>query len=197
MDPAGVRDAARHILSSPAFRTPSKPLLDRARDWVFHQIGRVISNLASGGAGSTIGIAIVILAAIAIVFVVSRYSRTVRPDAAHRLPALVVERRPARDWLADAAAYEQAGAWRDAVRCRYRALVAELAGRGILDEVPGTTAGEYRQVVSRRAPTVGRPFGQASELFERAWYGDEPGGAQEAGQLRRLADDVLTGVGHG
>jgi hypothetical protein len=190
-----VRDATRRILSGAEFRTAPKPLFDRARDWVFHQIGRIITNLVSGGARSIVGVGIVILAAIVIVLVVVRYSRTVRADPARRLPALVIERRPARDWLADAIAYEQAGAWRDAVRCRYRALLAELAGRGVLDEIPGTTAGEYRQTVARRAPAVGRPFGQASELFERAWYGDEPGGPDEAGRLRNLTDEVLAGVG--
>ncbi|HLK42452.1 MAG TPA: DUF4129 domain-containing protein [Thermoleophilia bacterium] len=126
----------------------------------------------------------------------ARYSRTVRSDPARRLPAVLVERRPARDWLADAVAFEQAGAWRNALRCRYRALIAELAGRGVIDEVPGTTAGEYRRAVSQEAPAVAPPFGQASELFERAWYGDEPGGADEAGKFRRLADEVLAGVGH-
>jgi len=194
-DPAHARDATRRILASPQFRTAPKPLLDRARDWVLHQIGRAISDLASGGAGSIIGIAIIVLAALVIVLVVARYSRTVRADPARRPSASLIERRPARDWLADARAFEQDGAWRDALRCRYRALVAELAGRGVIDEVPGTTAGEYRQAVAGRAPGVGRPFGQASDLFERAWYGDEPGGPDEAGQFRRLADEVLAGVG--
>jgi hypothetical protein len=187
---------ARGILARPEFRTAPKPLVDRARDWLFHRIGRLISLLASGGAGSFIAIAIVVLAALVIVILVARYSRTVRADPAHALPPVLVERRAAGDWLADAIAYEQAGSWRNALRCRYRALVAELAGRGVLDEVPGTTAGEYRIAVGRRVPAVGRPFGQASDLFERAWYGDEPGGPDEAGQFRRLADEVLTSVGH-
>jgi hypothetical protein len=195
VDPARVRQAARHILARPEFRTPSKPLLDRARDWVYHQVGRIISDLASGGAGSIIGIAIIVAAALATVIVIARYSRTLRADPARQLPALVTERRPARDWLADAVAYEQAGAWRNALRCRYRALVAELDSRGVIAEVPGTTAGEYRQAVARRAPVVGPPFEQASELFERAWYGDEPGGENEAGRFRRLADEVLASAG--
>ena len=52
--------------------------------------------------------------------------------------------RTAAQWRAEAAAHDAAGRWREALRCRYRALVAELAGRGLVEEIPGRTSGEYR-----------------------------------------------------
>jgi Domain of unknown function (DUF4129) len=49
--------------------------------------------------------------------------------------------------------------------------------------------------VAEAAPAVAAPFSGATELFERAWYGDRPTGRDEADRFRGLADEVLTGVG--
>jgi hypothetical protein len=100
-------------------------------------------------------------------------------------------RRPAADWRAEAEAHERAGAWRPAVRCRYRALVAELAARGLVDEVPGRTAGEYRHQVRRNLPDAAADFAGATELFELAWYGRAEPGAPEASRVRELSGRVL------
>jgi hypothetical protein len=77
------------------------------------------------------------------------------------------------------------------VRCRYRALVAELAARGLVDEVPGRTAGEYRGEVRRNLPDAAADFAGATELFELAWYGRGETGAQQASRLRELSGRVL------
>jgi Domain of unknown function (DUF4129) len=100
-------------------------------------------------------------------------------------------RRSAAEWRAEAEAQERAGAWREAVRSRYRALVADLAARGLVEEVPGRTAGEYRREVGEALPAVATDFAGATELFEVAWYGRSDTGAQEASQLRDLSDRVL------
>ncbi|MBV9410730.1 MAG: DUF4129 domain-containing protein, partial [Acidimicrobiia bacterium] len=95
------------------------------------------------------------------------------------------------DWRAEAEAHERAGEWRQAVRCRYRALVADLAGRGILNEVPGRTAGEYRRELGDALPAASPQFAGATELFEGAWYGHRPTGEADAAHFRDLADRVL------
>jgi hypothetical protein len=73
-------------------------------------------------------------------------------------------------------------------------LVADLAARGVIEEIPGRTAGEYRVEVTEAAPRVGPEFAGATELFERAWYGSRPTGAEEAAQFRDLEQRVLTGA---
>jgi hypothetical protein len=148
--------------------------------------------VVNGGAGSVVGTAILVLAAVALIVVLSRYSRSLRPDPSLQ-PAIGVDvRRQARDWLMEAGEHERAGEWRDALRCRYRALVAELADEGLIEEIPGRTTGEYRVFVAGSLPSAAPPFAGASELFERAWYGHRPGDEEDAAQFRDLANRVLS-----
>jgi hypothetical protein len=69
--------------------------------------------------------------------------------------------------------------------------VADLALRGVVDEVPGRTAGEYRREVDQALPDAAGDFAGATELFEVAWYGRADTGAQQAAHLRDLSDRVL------
>ncbi len=105
------------------------------------------------------------------------------------------DRRPVAAWDADATRFEAEGRWRDALRCRYRSLVASLARAGVVDEVPGRTAGEYRAVVGQTRPSVAEPFAGATDLFERAWYGNEETGPDDTSSFRRLAERVTAGTG--
>jgi hypothetical protein len=72
--------------------------------------------------------------------------------------------------------------------------VADLAGRGLVEEVPGRTTGEYRAQVTRSVPAAAPDFSTASDLFERAWYGAADTGPEDAERLRQLSDRVLTGA---
>ena len=56
------------------------------------------------------------------------------------------------------------------------------------------TAGEYRAEVAETVPGVASEFAGATELFERAWYGNRPTGADEAAHFRDLETRVLTGT---
>jgi hypothetical protein len=69
--------------------------------------------------------------------------------------------------------------------------VAALADAGIVEEVPGRTAGEYRQEVGSAVPEARADFDGASEVFERVWYGDEPGGRDAVDRVRELSGRVL------
>jgi hypothetical protein len=101
--------------------------------------------------------------------------------------------RSAADWRAEAAVHEAAGRWRDALRARYRALVADLAGRGLIEEIPGRTSGEDRGMVDRSAPAVAGPFDEATSLFEETWYGDRRSGPDDQARFDQLAGRVLAG----
>ena len=142
-------------------------------------------------AGGAVGWGIVaLLVAIGVVLAV-RFSRGVRSDPVLAAMPSSGARRPATDWRSDAAAYEAAGQWRAALRCWWRALVAELAGRGVVEEAPGRTAGEYRRQVATAAPAAAVDFDAATVLFEDAWYGDRPADADQAERLRALSARVL------
>jgi Domain of unknown function (DUF4129) len=190
-DPDRVREAVREVLSRPEFRPPERSLTERIYDWVLEAIGRLLAALGGSGAGGIVGLALLALVLVAVGVLAARFSRglTPSPEVAAAVPG--GRRRSAAEWRAEAEAHERAGAWREAVRFRYRALVAELASRGLVEEVPGQTAGEYRREVGRALPDAATDFAGATELFEVAWYGRADTGAREAAHLRDLSDRVL------
>jgi hypothetical protein len=136
---------------------------------------------------------VVVAAIIAIVYLVARgvqSGRSLEPGVG-AASVDVERRRPATEWEAEAAAQEAAGHWREGLRCRYRALVARLARRGVVEEVPGRTAGEYRATVRVALPSSAPAFSEATDLFEGAWYGGRSTGPAESEAFRGLADQVV------
>lgn len=198
-DAGGSRDAARDILSRREFRPPARNPLRRALDWIGEKLGHLLDKLLSafggGGGGSLVAWVVLLLAVAGIVaLVVMRVRRgpVVRVEARR----VVIDRsREPSDWRAEADDHARHGRFRDAVRCRYRALVGDLARRGLLDEIPGRTTGEERSQLRTTVPAAAAEFTDATELFDRAWYGDAPTGAGEDERFRALADAVLTRAG--
>ena len=134
------------------------------------------------------------VATVVIVFAVYRLARAIHRERGRRSGAVTAADdvgRPPSEWLAAAAAHEACGEWNDAVRCRYRALVAELAVRGLLEEVPGRTSGEYRRLLADALPVGAPPFSTASDVFDRAWYGFRSADAVDAETVRTAADTVM------
>lgn len=193
-DPQQVREVVREVLSRPEFRPPQRSLTERLFDWVLELIGRLLAALGGSGAGGIVGLILLALVLAGVGVLAARFSRglTPSPEVAAGVPG--GRRRSAAEWRAEAEAHERAGAWREAVRSRYRALVADLAARGLVEEVPGRTAGEYRRQVGRALPEAATDFAGATELFEVAWYGRSSTGAGDAAHLRDLADRVLRRV---
>jgi hypothetical protein len=193
-DPQQVREVVREVLSRPEFRPPQRSLTERLFDWVLELIGRLLAALGGSGAGGIVGLILLALVLVGVGVLAARFSRglTPSPEVAAAVPG--GRRRSAAEWRAEAEAHERAGAWREAVRSRYRALVADLAARGLVEEVPGRTAGEYRRQVGRALPEAATDFAGATELFEVAWYGRSSTGARDAAHLRDMADRVLRRV---
>jgi Domain of unknown function (DUF4129) len=195
-DPDQVRRVADEVLSRPEFREAAPSLLQRVWAWLLGRLGELLGSLAGTSAGSIVGLLLFLLILAGVVALVVRFARGMTPDPEVAAAIPPATRRSAVEWRAEAEAHEHAGEWRQALRCRYRALVADLAGRGLIEEVPGRTAGEYRNEVARNLPD--RPaeaFAGATELFERAWYGRTPTGAAEVTQFRDLAGRVLGQAG--
>jgi hypothetical protein len=193
-DPSEIHRAVDEVLSRPEFRPAARPLLDRIWTWVLARLGELLASLTSTTAGSVIGLVLfaAILALLAVL--ATRFARTMSRSPEVKAAIVAAPRRSAAAWRAEAEAHEAAGEWRQAVRCRYRALVADLSTRGVVEEVPGRTSGEYRGEVARNLPAAAEAFSGATEVFDRAWYGRRPTGEREAVRFRNLAGRVLERV---
>lgn len=190
---ADARSAAQDVLSRPEFHRPGPSLIERIERWVSDAINRVLETI-SGAAGGGVIASIILVAAVALtVVMLLRFGKGVQKDAPRPAARVRTGRgRSAEDWRSEAAQHETAGRWRDGLRCRYRALVAELAGNGLLDDLPGKTTGEERADIAVAAPSASHSFSEATELFDDVWYGDAPTGPDDAARFRSLSERVLT-----
>lgn len=112
-----------------------------------------------------------------------------RSAEADRTP-VTLEGRDATAWEAAADAHEREGEWREAVRSRYRVILAELLAAGRVVEVPGRTAREYLREAASGDDRLRGPLAEATALFEQAWYADDPVGSAEARRTADLATEV-------
>ncbi len=192
--PEEVRRLADRVLADEVFDRAEPGLVVQARDWIFEQVGEALDRLLAAAGGGPLGWVIVGILALAAVVLAVRFTRGVQGDPDDGgTPA--GPRRPATDWLADAERLEAAGEWRASLRCRHRALVAALAARGIVEEVPGRTAAEYRAAAVGVVPAVAPDLAGATDLFEGAWYGRRLVDAEDARRFRDLSERVLTAAG--
>ncbi len=190
-----ARRAVAEVLGRSEYDGLEPGLLDRLLAALSEGFGRLLSAFSGTAAGTVAGWAVLALLVLGLIWILMRSTRSLRADPTLRSVASADDiGRSQSDWLADAAAHEEAGRWRDAVRCRYRALVAALAAAGRLEEVAGRTAGEYLVALRAAEPAAGPPFEEATRLFERAWYGAERVGAAESRALAEAADRTLSAV---
>ena len=190
-----VRRIADDVLSRPEFLEAQPTWFQRAQRVAFDFIGRVLEAMAGNGRGSVIGTLTIIAVVLVLLYLIVRYTRTVRAD-----PRLVdvtgtALGRSSADWAADARACEAAGEWRDAVRCRYRELLAALAAAGLLSEVPGRTSGEYLTAFSADVPDAAEAFADATRRFEAAWYSHAATSASDVDAFRDAASQTLDAAG--
>jgi hypothetical protein len=112
-------------------------------------------------------------------------------DVVELARTVVDHRRTPDDWRREAEEHRRAGRHRDALRCRYRALVGDLARRDVIDEIPGRTTGEERRQLSLVAPDRSESFHAAADLFDGAWYGHVEVGDRDLDTMIALESDVL------
>ena len=188
--PARARERAEEILARPELRPEPRPLVERALDELDELLSEVVGGL--GGLSPAAAWAVVAVMAAMAGFALWRAVRALQVDAGAR-DGIGIDgpRRPPADWRAEAAAHEAAGRWPEALRCWWRAVVAELASRGRLEEVPGRTTGEHRAALARSLPSAAADFSRATRLFEDAWYAAVEVGPAEAALVRHLGERVL------
>jgi hypothetical protein len=192
--PGAVRDRARELLDRDEFKDQTT-VLQRVLDWIGDHLPSPPSASEAGSGGSGLVGDIVLLAvAAALVYALvrvarafKRHPRRARPDE----PVLdVEERRSARSLRREAEELEAAARWREAMLARYRELVTTLVDDHVLADVPGRTSGEYRLEHAAARPARADDFAEATDLFERAWYGGEPTGPEENQRFRELSAAV-------
>lgn len=190
--PDAIRAKADEILARPEFAGAQPTVFQRFTKAVGRLIGAAFNGLVEGGINAVI--AWTILAGITgvVLFVAFRASRDARRDPRR---GVVVEAQGARrspvEWRTLAEDHESRGEWKEGLHCRYRGLVADLMARRVIRDLPGRTTGEFRAEVGAGLPAAAGTFGEATDLFERAWYGDRPTGAAQCERFRTLADEVL------
>jgi hypothetical protein len=193
--PAEVRERAEEILSRAEFQEPEPSLVERAITWLTDRIEDLVGALGGGIGGQAVlgwialGLLAVLVVGLAVLLL--RRARSSEPRDLAAAAVSVELARGAKGWLAAAEEAEAEGRWRLGLRCRYRALAAELITMGVLDEIPGRTTGEHRREVAERAPQAAAAFAGAAELFDRAWYGNRPTGTDERDRFQELAAEVL------
>ena len=192
-DPQGVRDLADQILADRRYERPPKSVPDRILDWFLEQIDSVLGSLVGSGAGTVIAWAVVIGVVALITYLIVRYGRVgglERPAAPSARMMVELTRTPG-EWLAEAASLEAVGRWREALRCRHRALIGELVRQGAIPDRAGRTAREYVRDVAVSRVAVLEDFVAATDLFERVWYGHLPTAREECARFQELSDGVL------
>jgi len=192
-DPAVVRELADQILDQARYDRAPESIPDRVMGWVGEQLARAFGSLVSGGGGTVLAWVILLAAVGGVVYLLVRYGRVTLPAlATDPEPEVMVElTRSAKEWRAEADRLEGDGRWAEGLRCRHRALVADLVRRGAIPEQAGRTAGEYRRDVAGSLPDAAPAMAAATELFEAAWYGGATTGASEAARFTDLEARVL------
>jgi Domain of unknown function (DUF4129) len=185
-----VRNLAHRILAERQFRQPKPALITRFDKWLARTLDHIFTHLFNNGQFTVLGAIIAAGLVLGAVALAVRFGARVKRDPGVDIKVQRPTQRTPREWAAEAARHEAAGAWRDALRCRYRGLVAELASREIVEEIPGRTAREYAEIVRRRLPGASEEFSEASSLFETAWYGSRTTSQADHERFTRLARDV-------
>lgn len=175
------------VLARPEYRENAPGALQRLYDVLQEWLGRALEAIVGSGEQRLLGSIVVAVILALILLLVVRFLRGVRRDPGQDLALSVAPGRPPREWQAEAEEHERAGRWRDAVRCRYRLLLARLAARGLVEEVPGRTSGEYLAEALDGLPAAADDLRAVTVAFERAWYGSRP---VEQGEVRAVAEAV-------
>lgn len=198
----------RSVLAGKRFH-PGTSLWQRVVAWLGAALRWLVDRLASpisaaGHAGGPLAAAAVVTALAALVVVMVRaLVHRGRPGPRRWRPlrgvlsVKLVEEATARtwqQWLDEADRLAGGGAYREAMRCRYRSVVAALAERGTVQEVPGLTAGAYLRLVAQVEPGLVPAFSEVTTRFERSFYGRVPVAQADDRDLDGVARRVLDRV---
>ncbi|TDC49495.1 DUF4129 domain-containing protein [Jiangella ureilytica] len=195
-----ARDLARQELSRPSYERDT-PLLTRVLRWIADQVERIL-DAATGTLSSQVGLAVIVVIAVAFAAVVILRAGPLARRAAERSGAVLPDRpRSAAEYRAAADDAAARGDWPTAVVERFRAVVAGLEERGVLDPRPGRTADEAAREATAVIGEIALPDGAgsgrtggmhvAARLFDGVRYGGAAAGRDDD-RLLRAVDDAVT-----
>lgn len=190
IEPSEIRRVTEQVLARPQFDPADPGLAQRIWTWLLQAIGRLIFLLGEGDGGTIVGLVILVLALGATAFITVRLLLRVRKDPGAVAATAGIGGRSAKDWWELARRAEAAHDWDEALRCSYRAVLAELVAAGVTDEVVGRTARDYLRDISAAAPAAEAPMTWMTEAFEATWYDRRPVAASDVEAMRRASDNV-------
>lgn len=195
VDPETARRAVADVLDGAAYVREPPTLAELLWRALLEGIGRLYDLFATADPRGLLSTAALVVFGLGLLVVLGRFARGTRGDPAARREPLASDRgRPASAWRVDAEAAEADGRWGDAVRCRWRAAIVELADAGVLEERPGRTARELLVAAADAAPAVTAPLEELTSRFERWVYGSVADGA-DADAARAAEAGVRTALG--
>ena len=185
-----IRQATEQVLGNPAYREAQPSIIQRALMWLVDALARLIFGLRAGDGGTIVGVTLMAIAIGVTVVIVVMLLRRVRRDVGTEGVTVGIGGRTAADWRQLAEQAEAAGEWDVALRCRYRALLADLVAAGVTDEVVGRTARDYLRDVTEAAPATEQSLTWVTEAFEATWYDRRPVAAADVEAMRTASEDV-------
>jgi hypothetical protein len=190
---------AARILAERQFKQ-DEDLWQRFVAWLEAHLHIEVPSFFGGTWETFLVLAVLVAAVTGVVFLAVRNGLPRRFRRAGRTGVVVTDEdraRTAEQWRQEADRLAAQGNYREALRCRYRALVAELADRHLIDQVPGRTSGDYERTVRALVPEAAEQFSSATRLFERCWYGQEAPDAKAQVVFDEAARAVIDEVGSG
>ena len=163
-------------LSKAAYRESGGSLIERAIGKVLDWIADLLDSLTGTSPNGHAGLAMLIGLVVLIIVVVLWRAGVLRTS--HKVSQAVFDTakpRTAAEYRAQSEQEAASGDYALAVRSRFRACVAELTERTILDERPGRTAYEVVADAGQAVPALREPLQPAALAFTEVVYGNRPG----------------------
>lgn len=184
-----ARDMARRELSKPSYDRDT-PLLTRIARWILDQIERLL-EAAGGALSSSLGVAAVIAVVVVLAAVIILRAGPLARSGRQRPGAVLPPQRlTAMQYRAAADEAARRTDWKIAVVERFRAIVAGLDERGVLDVRSGRTADEVAQEAGVALTDLAERLRAGATLFDAVRYGGAAAGAGDDDELRRLDSDT-------
>ncbi|NIK62078.1 DUF4129 domain-containing protein [Kribbella shirazensis] len=187
-----AQEAAKE-LSKSTYRD-SGSLIERAFGEVMEWIGDLLDSLTGSSPNGHAGLAMLIGLLVLIMVVVLWRAGVLRTSHKTKSQAVFDTARPqsAAEYRALAEREAASGDFALAIRSRFRACVAELTERTVLDERPGRTAYEVVADASQAAPVLRDVLQPAALVFTEVVYGNRPGTPQRYAAVVAADDAART-----
>jgi hypothetical protein len=171
-----AQEAAKE-LSKSTYRDSGGSLIEKAIGKVLDWIRDLLSSLTGSSPNGHAGLAMLIGLLLLVVVVVLWRAGVLRTSRKGTSQAVFDTARPqsAAEYRALAEREAASGDYALAIRSRFRACVAELTERTVLDDRAGRTAYEVVADASRAAPVLREPLQPAALVFTEVVYGNRPG----------------------